>query len=210
MNLFGLFRKREGGSLSPKGYLSTGEWNLWRHLLEGTMPKGLLVAPMVPLAYLVEIRGRPSRELEELLGEAIPFLVVDGRGYPARAYLHPDQEELREALKGLGIPVEALPSEPPPEETREPADCPPRDNGRESTPQEPLEDPAGRIAQLFWQGELSETHLLPAKAQGEPPACPLCGAPMVLRKAKRGKRKGEAFWGCSRYPGCNGTRPVEK
>ena len=30
--------------------------------------------------------------------------------------------------------------------------------------------------------------------------CPLCGAPMVLRKGKNGP-----FWGCSKYPECRGT-----
>ena len=34
------------------------------------------------------------------------------------------------------------------------------------------------------------------------PLCPRCGAPMVLRRARRGKRKGQYFWGCSRFPRC--------
>jgi hypothetical protein len=34
---------------------------------------------------------------------------------------------------------------------------------------------------------------------GEPPTCPVCGAPMVLRTARRGKNKGGRFWGCSTY-----------
>jgi restriction system protein len=40
----------------------------------------------------------------------------------------------------------------------------------------------------------------------EAPACPQCGSKMVLREAKRGTRAGQAFWGCSQYPGCRGTR----
>ena len=36
------------------------------------------------------------------------------------------------------------------------------------------------------------------------PACPRCGAPMVLRTAKRGARVGKQFYGCSTYPSCNG------
>lgn len=31
------------------------------------------------------------------------------------------------------------------------------------------------------------------------PNCPLCGAPMVERVARYGKRKGKRFWGCSTY-----------
>lgn len=39
--------------------------------------------------------------------------------------------------------------------------------------------------------------------------CPLCGAPMKLRTAQRGQNRGNEFWGCTRYPTCKGTRPVE-
>lgn len=34
--------------------------------------------------------------------------------------------------------------------------------------------------------------------------CPRCGAPMVLRTAKRGARAGKQFYGCSNYPNCCG------
>jgi DNA topoisomerase-1 len=34
-------------------------------------------------------------------------------------------------------------------------------------------------------------------------ACPLCGAPMVKRTSQYG-----AFWGCSKYPACRGTRKI--
>jgi DNA topoisomerase I len=36
------------------------------------------------------------------------------------------------------------------------------------------------------------------------PACPSCGARMVQRKGRTGP-----FWGCSTYPACRGTRPIE-
>jgi restriction system protein len=38
------------------------------------------------------------------------------------------------------------------------------------------------------------------------PDCPTCGAPMVLRTARRGKTPGAQFWGCTSYPDCRGTR----
>lgn len=38
------------------------------------------------------------------------------------------------------------------------------------------------------------------------PSCPVCGASMVLRTAKRGANAGGQFWGCSSYPDCRGTR----
>lgn len=40
------------------------------------------------------------------------------------------------------------------------------------------------------------------------PECPSCGSPMVKRVARKGVRMGEAFWGCSRYPGCRGVRAM--
>lgn len=38
------------------------------------------------------------------------------------------------------------------------------------------------------------------------PECPVCGSHMVKRTAKKGRRAGETFWGCSKYPSCRGTR----
>jgi restriction system protein len=42
-----------------------------------------------------------------------------------------------------------------------------------------------------------------------PPAplvCPKCGGEMVERLAKRGANAGKTFWGCRRYPQCQGVR----
>ena len=36
------------------------------------------------------------------------------------------------------------------------------------------------------------------------PTCPLCGAEMRARNGRMGP-----FFGCSHYPGCRGTRPIE-
>ena len=56
-----------------------------------------------------------------------------------------------------------------------------------------------RLAEAF-----DSTRGSPLTAQG----CPACGSAMVRRVAKRGRNAGQPFWGCSRYPGCRGTRPV--
>lgn len=42
----------------------------------------------------------------------------------------------------------------------------------------------------------------------ESPRCPRCGTLMVKRTAKRGANAGSQFWGCPRYPACQGTRPA--
>ncbi|MFA9381621.1 MAG: NERD domain-containing protein [Acetanaerobacterium sp.] len=36
------------------------------------------------------------------------------------------------------------------------------------------------------------------------PICPRCGAPMIKRKAVKGNKAGNEFWGCSKYPKCRG------
>lgn len=42
----------------------------------------------------------------------------------------------------------------------------------------------------------------------KPPACPQCGALMIKRTARRGSNAGQAFWGCSQFPACRGTRTL--
>lgn len=48
----------------------------------------------------------------------------------------------------------------------------------------------------------------PAAADVTMVVCPACSQPMVLRRAKRGPNAGEAFYGCSAYPVCKGTRAL--
>ncbi len=38
--------------------------------------------------------------------------------------------------------------------------------------------------------------------------CPVCGSAMVKRTASKGANSGSQFWGCSKYPGCRGTRAI--
>lgn len=38
------------------------------------------------------------------------------------------------------------------------------------------------------------------------PTCPKCGKPMCKMVAKKGRNAGNAFWSCTGYPDCNGTR----
>lgn len=41
------------------------------------------------------------------------------------------------------------------------------------------------------------------------PLCPQCGSPMVIRTAKRGANAGGQFYGCTRFPKCRGTLPID-
>ncbi len=41
------------------------------------------------------------------------------------------------------------------------------------------------------------------------PACPRCSKAMVRRMARQGARAGQAFWGCTDYPGCRGTVAID-
>lgn len=47
-----------------------------------------------------------------------------------------------------------------------------------------------------------------ACSENECPACPKCGAPMIVRSAKRGEHRGERFYGCSSYPACRAILPI--
>ena len=45
----------------------------------------------------------------------------------------------------------------------------------------------------------------PVSSDAAAPACPRCGAQMVLRNSRK---DGVQFWGCSTYPGCKGSKQV--
>lgn len=47
------------------------------------------------------------------------------------------------------------------------------------------------------------------QANGQPPVCPKCGQPMVLRTAEVGANKGKKFWGCVNYPKCKIVIPLD-
>ena len=54
------------------------------------------------------------------------------------------------------------------------------------------------------EGKLGPARNAPAAAASAAPGnptCPKCESPMVQRNGKYG-----AFWGCTRYPECRGTR----
>jgi restriction system protein len=69
-----------------------------------------------------------------------------------------------------------------------------------------------RAAQAARKSPLAAPRPVPTKPIAAPspiaatPACPVCSKAMVQRTAKKGANAGQAFWGCSGYPSCRGTR----
>ncbi|MFP1132930.1 restriction endonuclease [Asticcacaulis sp. W401b] len=59
----------------------------------------------------------------------------------------------------------------------------------------------GRLAEVSRDSGVSRTC-----ASVDEGRCPDCGGEMVERTARRGRRVGQTFLGCQRYPQCNGTR----
>jgi four helix bundle protein len=47
------------------------------------------------------------------------------------------------------------------------------------------------------------------RAKQTRPPCPLCGKPLVVRTVRQGARAGSQFLGCSGYPNCRGTLPLD-
>jgi restriction system protein len=41
------------------------------------------------------------------------------------------------------------------------------------------------------------------------PACPACNKPMTRRVASKGSNAGRTFWGCTAFPQCRGTLPMD-
>lgn len=54
-----------------------------------------------------------------------------------------------------------------------------------------------------------KSNTVKAQNSGTVVECPICGAHMVRRTAKKGSQAGKAFWGCPQYPGCKGTREID-
>lgn len=56
--------------------------------------------------------------------------------------------------------------------------------------------------------ESGSTQTIAAIEGNTAPTCPLCGFPMVKRVARRGMNAVNAFWGCTGFPKCPGTRQL--
>jgi len=61
-----------------------------------------------------------------------------------------------------------------------------------------------RMTRARLEGRDGQKQPLPANI----PVCLLCGKQMRQRTARQGANAGKAFWGCTGYPECKGTRPA--
>lgn len=56
--------------------------------------------------------------------------------------------------------------------------------------------------------QIEDTEIDDLFEEAKEPYCPKCGSKMVLRSARRGKYAGKNFWGCSKFPNCDGILNV--
>lgn len=73
-----------------------------------------------------------------------------------------------------------------------------------------------QLLQLLNAGKQALASKIPASTPTEReekgrlvPTCPRCHAEMKLRQARKGPQAGNEFWGCTRFPDCRGTLPLE-
>lgn len=267
-------------------------WELaWWVMLERVAPPGFRIAPSLPLGYVLDTTST-GRVVDELFSLSIPFLMVQGNGYPHKAFLTEHNQEVETALRQAGLPFAYLSGQPTIESARallgvETAD--PTIEEEQSAAPQPTELPAvskantplevhpenelptmqtmaamppgkpalplsfdevmaREISKRFWQQgdrvseifveliargkEHAHADTMPptndpdvsednssqdstnpppsqdSKSDTKTPQCPKCGAPMVLKTARKGNRAGSKFWGCTRYPDCKATLSV--
>jgi len=192
-----------------------------------------LLSEVVPYV-LVAPSGQPVlayvREEQKAL-----WLTLRGLGLEVRSLERPRSNDLVTAPHAFssgpeGVRDEALPSSSP-----EPSPPPASPMDQEEAGRSPYSElakawwsgqfditrlfppppppPSGPPSQLGGEGEEEGDRASSRQAPEQPQdgesvsVCPLCGSPMVLRTARQGKRAGQRFWSCSRFPDCRGTRP---
>lgn len=69
---------------------------------------------------------------------------------------------------------------------------------------------ASQSAGIMTKGHSGGPIVAGSSTSGSAVLCPRCGAPMVVRTAKRGERAGRQFYGCSMFPKCRGLVNIEE
>lgn len=65
------------------------------------------------------------------------------------------------------------------------------------------------IQQTRAPSPLAPAPVVTSQAEAHEPTCPKCVQPMARRIARQGVNAGKAFWGCTGYPACRGTRAID-
>jgi DNA-binding helix-hairpin-helix protein with protein kinase domain len=118
---------------------------------------------------------------------------------PVLSRLEASRQQIKADFAFLGIPLPTRPQKParPPVHQRSATSRSSPHQRRKVVPPAAAARTAPTIAVRFNTG-----------IAGATPSCPRCKLPMIKRTARRGRRRGSRFWGCSQYPRCKGTRPI--
>lgn len=68
----------------------------------------------------------------------------------------------------------------------------------------------GGIKEQMTRARLAARDSQSSQSAQSAPRCPKCGKPMQRRMQKKGHMQGREFWGCSDYPRCNATMPINQ
>jgi DNA-binding helix-hairpin-helix protein with protein kinase domain len=136
------------------------------------------------------LEERIKKAIEEFRQEAQGFVTWKATHDPELVRLVQQLEQAEVDLRHVGIPVPSRPNVAP-------------------TPVQQV-SAVQRKTQAINSGMTFSGGTWPPPTRVLPYAvtCPRCGDRMVRRTSRRGTRVGQPFWGCSRYPICNGMRPI--
>ena len=84
---------------------------------------------------------------------------------------------------------------------------------RMPAPYVPSPAPSGKIRRIRRTSPTSQTsNATPSTSHwlDHPNPAVRANALMALRTAKSGKHAGQQFWGCTKYPECKGTHPIQR
>ena len=182
-------------------FLSNGEASFY-HVLKTMVGDQLIVCPQVSLAALFFVpRGEAYQTyLNKIDRKRVDFLLCDSKTLkPVLAielddssHEHPNRQErdafVEQVFQTAQLPLVRVPAQ------------------RAYNTHE-----LGVLFQAAMQKRQAEKSIEPhpASLQSEPPICPNCAVPMVLRTARRGISHGQQFYGCPNYPRCNAVIPLK-
>ena len=182
-------------------FMSPAEASFFQ-VLKSLVGAGLVISPKVSLAELFYVPHGESYQTyqNKIDRKRVDFLLCDPRTLkPAFAielddssHARPDRQErdafVDEVFTAAQLPLVHIPARPA------------------YNTQELI-----ALFQAAMQRKPAEKPVVqqPVSAQEQPPLCPNCAIPMVLRTARRGNMPGRQFYGCPNYPRCRAVIPIK-